>query len=136
MVIDNDLRNRREAMVREHTESENDLDFDRTIATFAHPHYELIPTGEVFDGEAEVREYFRASRAAVPDQRNELISMQSTDDSVVTEFWLRGTPVKRPGTRGFECRMIAIFEFEPGGDRIICERVYWDRETIRRQLSV
>ena len=36
-------------------ESENSLDFDRTIATFARPCYELMATGDVFDGEAEVR---------------------------------------------------------------------------------
>ena len=125
-----ELRARREAVVREHMESENDLDFDRTIATFDHPRYELVPTGEVFDGEVAVRDYFRSSRAAVPDQRNELIGMHSTDDSVIVEFWLRGTPT---GRNAFECRMLAIFQFE--GERVVCERVYWDRETIRMQLS-
>jgi hypothetical protein len=33
------LRDRREALVREHMESENDHDFDRTIHTFGHPRY-------------------------------------------------------------------------------------------------
>src|SRR5207248_10489784 len=66
-------RARREALVREHMESENQHDFDATIATFAHPRYELIPTGETFDGEEEVRAYFAQSRAVFPDQRNELI---------------------------------------------------------------
>ncbi len=132
-MIDDGMRALREAVVREHMESENDLDFDRTIATFDHPRYELIPTGEVFDGEEAVREYFRSSRAAVPDQRNELISMHGTDDSVVVEFWLRGTPAGRAVGEGFECRMLAIFQFV--GERIVCERVYWDRETIRRQLT-
>ncbi|MBI4883873.1 MAG: nuclear transport factor 2 family protein [Actinobacteria bacterium] len=135
MVITDELRQRREAVVGEHMSSENELDFDRTIATFARPRYELIPTGEVFDGEQAVREYFRASRAAVPDQRNELIGMTSTDHAVIVEFWLRGTPATRAGGNGFVCRMVAIFEFEPGGSGIVCERVYWDRETIRRQLS-
>ncbi|MGA9102338.1 MAG: hypothetical protein WB409_09930, partial [Aeromicrobium sp.] len=57
-----DLRERREAIVREHMESENDHDFDVTIGTFDHPRYEIIPTGEVFDGEAAVRQYFEDSR--------------------------------------------------------------------------
>jgi ketosteroid isomerase-like protein len=113
-------------------ESENVLDFDTTIGTFGHPRYELVPTGEVFDGEDDVREYYRASRAATPDQRNELISMHFADDAVITEFWLRGTPANSPTGKGFECRMVAVFEFED--DRIVCERVYWDRQTIRRQL--
>jgi hypothetical protein len=62
------LRQRREAIVREHMESENRLDFDATIETFSHPRYELVPTGDVFDGETEVRAYFAESRAAFPDQ--------------------------------------------------------------------
>ncbi len=41
-------------------------DFDTTIDTFAHPRYELIATGEVYDGEREVRGYYalRAAREA------------------------------------------------------------------------
>lgn len=127
-----DLRERREAVVREHMKSENTQDFDVTLATFDHPHYELVPTGEVFDGEDAVREYYRRSRAATPDQRNELIALHSTDDSVMAEFWLRGTPANSPHGRSFECRMLAIFGFDD--DRIASERVYWDRQTIRDQL--
>jgi hypothetical protein len=44
------LRQRREAIVREHMESENRHDFGTTIAMFDHPRYELVPTGDVFDG--------------------------------------------------------------------------------------
>jgi ketosteroid isomerase-like protein len=132
VTITEELRAAREAVVREHMASENSQDFDTTIGTFAHPRYELVPTGEVFEGEAAVREYYRASRAATPDQRNELISLHTTEDAVIAEFWLRGAPVNRPDGRSFECRMIAVFEFEE--DRIMCERVYWDRQTIREQL--
>ena len=49
-----DLRERREAVVREHMESENTHDFDVTLETFGHPRYEIIPTGEVYDGAEEV----------------------------------------------------------------------------------
>jgi hypothetical protein len=30
--------------------------------------------------------------------------------------------------------MCAVFEFEPGGDKIVCERVYFDQGTIAQQL--
>ncbi len=132
MSITDELRRTREAVVREHMESENTHDFDVTIGTFAHPRYELVPTGDVFEGEEAVREYYRSSRAATPDQRNELVALHTTDDAVIAEFILRGTPVNRPDGRSFECPMIAIFEFD--GDRIVRERVYWDRQTIREQL--
>src|SRR5205807_8669212 len=41
-----DLRAQRESLVREHMESENRHDFEATLATFAHPRYELIASGE------------------------------------------------------------------------------------------
>src|SRR5690349_24898292 len=84
-------RARREAVVREHMESENRHDFDATIATFKHPRYEIMPTGDVFDGEESVRAYFAASRGAFPDQRNELRAMHHTDEAVIVEFDLLGT---------------------------------------------
>jgi steroid delta-isomerase-like uncharacterized protein len=133
-----DLRARREAIVREHMESENRHDFDATIATFSHPRYELIPSGAVHDGEAAVRAYFKETRAAFPDQRNELIALRHLDDGVVVEFWLRGThrgPLLGipPTGKAFECRMAAFFLFD--ADKIVCERVYFDSATILRQLT-
>jgi ketosteroid isomerase-like protein len=130
----NSLRERREACVREHMDSENVQDFNRTLATFEHPRYELIGSGDVFDGAERVMRYFHESRAAVPDQRNRLITMHQADDAVIAEFELLGSP-RAAGGRSFSCRMIAVFTFPPGGDRITCERVYWDSATIARQLA-
>lgn len=133
------LRERREAVVREHMESENVHAFDRTLATFHHPRYEIVPTGDVYDGASEVSAYFAESRAAFPDQRNALIAMHHADDAIVVEFDLMGThrgPFRGlpPTGRAFTCRTLAIFEFE--GERIRCERVYFDSATILRQLGI
>ena len=49
--------------MREHMASENVHDFDTTIGTFGHPRYELIATGEVYDGEDAVRGYYAESRS-------------------------------------------------------------------------
>ena len=134
-----DVRAARDAVIREHMESENRLDFDTTIATFDHPHYELVGTGQVFDGEEQVRQYYAASRSAFPDQRNEIHSLRHADDAVVVEFDLLGTHLGNfagfdPTGRTFRCRMAAIFEFD--GDRIVCERIYFDSGTILRQLGL
>jgi steroid delta-isomerase-like uncharacterized protein len=133
-----ELRRQREAIVRRHMESENVHDFDTVIATFAHPRYELVPTGQVYDGEAAVRAYFAESRGAFPDQRNELISLRHADDAVIVEFWLLGThrgPLMglAPTGRPFRCQMTAFFLFDGSG--LICERVYFDSATILRQLT-
>ena len=134
-----DLRETRERIVREHMESENRHEFDVTMQTFDHPRYEIVPTGDVFDGEEEVAAYFRDSREAFPDQRNELIALHHADDAVIVEFDLKGT--HRGSLRGipptgkeFTCRTIALFIFEE--DRLVCERVYFDLVTIFAQLGL
>ena len=136
---DRDLRTARDAVIREHMESENRLDFDTAIATFDRPRYELVGTGQVFEGEEQVREYYATSRAAFPDQRNEIHTLRHADDAVVVEFDLLGTHRGTfagfdPTGRSFRCRMAAIFEFD--GDRITCERIYFDSATILRQLGL
>jgi steroid delta-isomerase-like uncharacterized protein len=133
------VRRKREATVREHMESENRHDFDTTMRTFRHPRYEIIATGDVHDGEGEVARYFEETRAAFPDQRNELHALHVADDAVIVEFDLLGTHLGdfigiAPTGRAFRCRMIAVFEFT--GDRITCERVYFDPGAILRQLGL
>ena len=135
------LRDRREAIVREHMESENRHEFDVTLGTFGHPRYEIIATGDVYDGPDEVMRYFAETRTAFPDQRNELIALHHADDAVIAEFNLLGTHLGSlrglpPTGRPFTCRMLAIFEFESEGDGIVCERVYFDTATIQRQLGI
>jgi steroid delta-isomerase-like uncharacterized protein len=133
------LRQTREHLVREHMESENTHDFDVTLATFEHPRYELVPTGEVYDGADAVNRYYRETRTAFPDQRNEVIALHHADDAVLAEFWLRGTHDGEfrgvpPTGKSFECRMAALFLFE--GEQLVCERVYFDAATILTQLGL
>lgn len=89
-------------------------------------------------GAEEVSAYFTESRTAFPDQRNELIALHHADDAVIAEFWLRGTHEGnlrgfKPTGKSFECCCAAFFLFEE--DRLICERVYFDRATILAQLT-
>jgi len=139
MTTTDEVRAAREAVVREHMESENRQDFEATMATFTHPRYELIATGEVHDGEEAVREYYARSRATFNDQRNEVLAIHHTDDGVFVEFDLLGTHTGalagfEPTGREFRCRMIALFLFE--GEGISCERVYFDSGTILRRLGL
>jgi steroid delta-isomerase-like uncharacterized protein len=135
---DDDTRQIRERIVREHMEAENALEMDRALDTFAHPRYEIMATGQDYDGPDEVDRYYRESRETFPDQRNELISLRHAEDAVIVEFWLLGTHNGRLGRleatgREFRCRMTAFFIFE--GTGLVCERVYFDSATILRQLT-
>jgi steroid delta-isomerase-like uncharacterized protein len=139
MPITAAMRKKREAIVREHMESENRHEFDATLDTFDHPRYELIATGDVYDGPEEVSGYFEESRRAFPDQRNELLSVHHSDDAVIVEAIIRGThegPLRSlpPTGREWESRICAMFLFEE--DKLVCERVYFDQLTVLRQLGI
>ena len=139
MPLSAEIRERREQIVVEHMESENRQEFDITLETFDHPRYELIGTGDVYDGPQAVAAYFKETRTAFPDQRNELIAMHHSDDAVIVEANLYGThegPYRGlpPTGRKFEVRFMAMFVFED--DRLVCERVYFDAGTVLRQLGI
>ncbi|WP_081287812.1 nuclear transport factor 2 family protein [Mycobacterium asiaticum] len=119
--LDEGRRARRAAVVVEHMQSENVQEWDRTMATFSHPRYEM-PDGTVFDGREEVMQYWLDGRTLVPDQRNELIELTHLNDGdVQIEFWLRGTPTAT--NEPFEVRLWAVFGFDEA-DLITGERVY------------
>jgi len=133
------LRRKRESIVREHMDSENRHEFDATLETFQHPRYELVATGEVYDGPEEVMDYFERTRRAFPDQRNELLALHHAENAVLVEAVVRGThdgPLGGlpPTGRSFELPILAVFVFD--GDRLLCERVYFDSATVLRQLGV
>ncbi len=139
-MVEAELRSRREAVVRAHMDAENELDFDAALATFERPRYELVGTGQVFEGPVDVAEYFRRSRIPFPDQGNEIITLHHADDAVIVEFWLLGThrgPLAgiAPTGKSFRVRMTALFVFEGDGDGIVCERVYFDSASMLRQLT-
>lgn len=140
-----DLAERRLKTVRDHMALECVNDWDGVIATFQHPRYEMYGSGAVFDGETQVRGYFAASRTPFPDQGNEIIAIAHAGDTVLVEFWLTGThlgPLRtptgviEPTGKSFRVRMAATFEFPPGGDRIVCERPYFDQGMVLRSLGL
>jgi len=140
-----DLAERRLKVVRDHMALECVHDWDAVIATFERPRYEMYGSGAVFDGEAAVRGYFAASRTPFPDQGNEIIAIAHAGDTVLVEFWLTGThlgPLRLPDRtieatgKRFRIRMAASFEFPPGGDRIVCERPYYDQFAVLRALEL
>ena len=141
----NSLPERRLQTVRNHMALECTAEWDAVIATFAHPRYEMYGPGTVFDGEPAVRGYFAASRTPFPDQANEIIAIAHGGDTVLVEFWLTGTHlgplplpdrVVAPTGKTFRVRMAATFEFPPGGDKIICERPFFDQSGVLRALGL
>jgi limonene-1,2-epoxide hydrolase len=144
-IIVEALAQRRLETVRSHMALECDRDWDAVIATFQHPRNEMYGSGAVFDGEEAVRGYFTASRTPFPDQGNEIIAIAHDGDTVLVEFWLTGTHlgplrlpsrVAEPTGMTFRVRMAATFEFPPGGDKVICERPFFDQNTVLKALGI
>jgi hypothetical protein len=68
-MITDELRRRRLATIQEHMHTEVTKEFDRTLATFSgHPRYEIMATGQVFDGDEQVMGYYLTTRTAFPDR--------------------------------------------------------------------
>lgn len=136
--MDEDLRAHREAVVREHFLSEAEQEFDRTLATFDRPHYEIMATSEVFDGEDAVMGYYETTRTAFPDQRHDNVRLHFSVDCVIAEFDLLGTNDGpffglEPTGKSFRIPVCALFFFE--GDRIVNERVYFDSASLVSQIG-
>ncbi|MFD8813065.1 ester cyclase [Streptomyces sp. NPDC059627] len=128
----------REKLVLDHFQDEVRQDWDATLSTFPHPHYELIAQMTVHDGGGEVREYYRDTRVAFPDQDHEIIAFRHSVDAVIVEFWLLGTHngplgrIPRTGSK-HRTRMTAYFIFDEH-ENLVTERIYFDQLTILRQL--
>ncbi len=124
MLVASERAVRRALVTLEHMNSENTQEWDRTIKTFGHARYEL-PDGRVVDGHDDVMAYWLEGRAAIPDQRNQLISLEICDGGqVLLHFYLRGTP--EGADHGFELKVWAVFDFDDD-DLMTNERVYVDR---------
>ncbi|MET0699818.1 MAG: ester cyclase [Mycobacterium sp.] len=138
-MISDDLRQRRLALIQEHMDTEVTQDFDQTLATFAgHPRYEIMATGQVFDGAQEVMGYYRTTRTAFPDQRHDNARFHTTDDTVIVEFDLLGTNLGEfyglpPTGKSFRVPIIAVFFFD--GELIVNERIYFDTASLVTQIG-
>ena len=142
-MITDDLRQRRLAIIREHMDTEVTKEFDATLATFktdgeGHPRYEIMATGQVYDGDDEVMGYYLSTRTAFPDQRHENARFHVADDAVIVEFDLLGTNLGDfyglpPTGKSFRVPLIAVFFFDD--DRIINERIYFDTASLVTQIG-
>ncbi|CAJ1502174.1 ester cyclase [[Mycobacterium] burgundiense] len=138
-MVDDALRERRLSVIREHMETEVTKEFDRTLATFnGHPRYEIMATGQIFDGADEVMGYYLTTRTAFPDQRHENARFHVADDAVIVEFDLLGTNLGEfyglpPTGKSFRVPIIAVFFFE--GERIVNERIYFDSASLVSQIG-
>jgi steroid delta-isomerase-like uncharacterized protein len=137
--LDEDLRQRREETCLGHMAAENAHRFDEAIGYFARPRYELLATGEVYDGAGPLGGLMQENVTAFPDFHFDFNHLHHSDDAIVVEGAFRG---RQEGTwrglpatgRQVDFPMVIVFPFE--GDQMMGERIYFDLSTVLRQLGV
>lgn len=133
------LRKRREAVIRQHVEAESRGDVEGVVASFFHPKYEMVPFGTEHDGEEAVRLMLSALFTAFPDFKLVVRNLYHSDTAVIAEVWMDGThqaPWAGLEATGLPIHLpvVGIFLFD--GDRLLCERVYFDMATLHRQITI
>jgi steroid delta-isomerase-like uncharacterized protein len=129
------------AAVEEHVRQENRHDLDRLLAIFGQKAlYEDAPWGEMHEGIDAVRAYYATLFRAAPDLHIDIKKRHVSDDAIVLEVVITGTQLGPwrglpPTGRRLEFPLCAVFTFDEN-DRMVGERIYYDRATVLRQLGV
>ena len=128
----------RTRLLQEHLDAERSGDPERILATFAHPRYEVVGSGRVYDGTDEVRGYLTDRAQAFPDLVTEVIHLWHAADVVAAELWLSGTyvgadPAVSAAGRRFRVRTACFFLFADAG--LVGVRAYFDSGALARQLA-
>ena len=136
--VTDELRQRREAVVREHLDAENRQDVQGVLATFATPKYDVKPLGTVNDGAEAVHELMTGLFTGFPDFHVDVLDIHHSEDAVIVEEIMGGThngPWAGVPATGATMQVPCACVFEFDGDRLTCEKVYFDLATILRQLG-
>ena len=132
------------ATVAEHVRAEREKEWDAcydTLLQTDEAHWDVVPMGVTFEGIDGVKDFYRGFHAAVPDFRITVTHEYHVPGTSILEATLSGThqgeylgvePRGNPVT--FE--LAAFFEFGEGENagKILCERCYFDNETLLRQM--
>jgi len=131
----------RKAIVDEHIRCENLHDVEATMATFGKDaRYDDEPWADHRTGHNGVRSYYTDLMRALPDLAIEVKRWHVGPESVVVEAIIRGTHLGPwrglPATgRRLEFPLCGVYGFD-ADDKLACERIYYDRGTVMRQLGL
>lgn len=126
------------ALWLEHAIAENRRELERLLATL-HDEcvYEVVPTGQVWRGKAEVSEFYRGLWAGIPDVKLDLLNRVDADDCVVEQSEVYGTMAGTlfgipPSGGALRFRVVIFFPVRDG--KFVGERVYFDLAELARQV--
>lgn len=127
-----ELRRIKRLWVR-HSIAEDRRDIDGLIATLAPTClYEMIPTGQRWEGHAGARAFYIELFAAFPDNRFELTEIVVGPQGVFEVATLTGTNVgpwggAPPSGLPVSLPVLILFPWDPATERFLGERIWFDR---------
>jgi carboxymethylenebutenolidase len=121
-------------------------DVEATLATMVDDaSVNHVPVNSGGRGKQELRTFYRDN--FIPswpdDLRMDLLNRVVGDGQLVEELRLRFTHSKRmewflpgvpPTNRPIDIQMVVVVQFR--GDKLACERIYWDQATVLRQAGL
>lgn len=85
VAVDEALRRKREQVCVGHLDAENDHRFDAAIGFFARPRYDIVATGERYDGASRVGDLMHENVTAFPDFHYHVERLHHADDAIVDD---------------------------------------------------
>lgn len=125
----------------DHSKAEDRRDLAGLLATLAEDCvYEVVPTGERWEGHAGARAFYLSFLGAFPDVRFDLKDIVVGPQGVIEITTMRGTHrgtwQGQPGSgRSVELDLVIHFPWNPLADRFAGERVYFDSGSLARQVA-
>ena len=103
------------------------------------PTYILMASGQTFRGQAGVAQFYNGLFEAVPDANFELRAQFIGEEGVVEESVLTGThtgPLFGIPATGQAFRLPLTIVFPMAGEKFWGERMYFDLDTLKKQLGL
>jgi steroid delta-isomerase-like uncharacterized protein len=128
-------------LVDEHVRRENSHDLDGILGTFGpDARYDDEPWDDHRRGRDQVQFYYQELLAALPDLQITVRQRYATAEAIILEVTINGTQTGAwralPGAgRSLVFPLCGIFTFD-SEDRILGEKIYYDRASVLEQLGV
>lgn len=139
--LQKDRQSARIAIVERHIQFENEHDLEGVLSTFGeNAQYDDEPWDEHYKGRNGVRLFYQQLMSALPDLEIDIQRRHVADEAVLVEVLIRGTHLGAwrglPATgRRIQFPLCGVYTFD-SDDRLVGERIYYDRGTVFKQLGV
>jgi predicted ester cyclase len=139
-----ELINLQRETIVQHMKGENDHNWTMVYDTFIQDStswYDVVPLSNKFEGFSGVQEFYQVFESAVPDFFITVTAEYDTPGCSIREVTITGThqgeycgvqPTGKPIS--FELAAFYIFGTGDTAGKLIAERIYFDNETVLRQM--